>query len=195
MLSDNVFNSLWLCPLLCQLHQRFFQVTFHHISHCWFYKREKLMGGEMDIERELLGDIEGWQRQREVDGFFEIINARQALLCACLMDGGKPIRTVRETGSDGQWHREKIERQITTAMAEREKGGKWKRARCCHSSVMDEEAQQCELSSFKSNLICSSTSRDTREYRAGRDQTHSGDLMKELGKSGREESVKCIHCG
>ena len=40
------------------------------------------------------------------------------------------------------------------------KMGEGTRERCCHSSVMDEEAQQCELSSFQSNLICSSTSRD-----------------------------------
>lgn len=42
-----------------------------------------------------------------------------------------------------------------------------KRERYCHSSVVDEEAQQRELSSFQSNLICGSTSRDTRAAERG----------------------------
>lgn len=55
---------------------------------------------------------------------------------------------------------------------------------------MDEEAQQCELSSFQSDLICSSTSRDTRATEQGGikhterpDETPWG----KLGKSGRGE--------
>lgn len=43
---------------------------------------------------------------------FKDINARQALLC--MMDEGKPIRTERGRGRDGQWQREELERQITT---------------------------------------------------------------------------------
>lgn len=43
---------------------------------------------------------------------------------------------------------------------------KSERERFCHSSAMDEEAQQ--LSSFRSNLICSSTGRDAQTTDQGR---------------------------
>lgn len=106
MFSDNIFNSVWLLPLLFQQQQKVVSGFILQRPHCWFSAAEMLMKREMERVKKKEKKKRGtwWQVQRAAEKGANrwIFKVRQYCLTE-LVDEGRHISRGREGGRDGQW--------------------------------------------------------------------------------------------
>lgn len=137
----------------------------------------KMWGGNDDISREC-------QKEEQTDGFSKSntiawVNLRIKGNRSGQRGKEEEMASDKETESNNNGRGRKRERE---------------REKCCHSSVMDEESQQCKLFSFQSNPIHSSSSHGVWYCRAGWDQTQWDKHSKESWESLEEGHEKCLKC-
>lgn len=110
MLSDNIFNSVWLLPLLFQQQQRLCQDLFYS-DPTVDPAAEMLMKGAMETDKK---NVRGkwWHIQRAPKGGANrwIFKVKHYCLSKP-QDEGEQIRTERERGRDGQWQRDRKQQQ------------------------------------------------------------------------------------